>query len=172
MRRGGRDLTVSAKLVGARGKVVGIDPDEHLLAEARKKAGRQRYDVEFRLGETIEMTDFAAYDLVYTRYLLSKRSNHEAAAALHWMISAVRPGGMIVVEDLECQSDGDGHSVDNPAYSRFLELFNALLRDEEVNGRGGILNSLGFLRMPECPGYIATSFPPRSQRRNRGGTPP
>ena len=118
---------------------MGIDPEEHLL-RGREEAGRQGLNVEFRLGEVAEITDFAHYDLVYTRFLLSKRSNDEAEAVLHRMISAVRPGGMIVVEDLECRSDRDGERSENPAYSRFLELFNALVRDDEVEaGRGSEL---------------------------------
>jgi SAM-dependent methyltransferase len=133
----GKVTLALARLAGARGKVVGIDPEEHLLLAAREEAGRQGLNVEFRLGDVAEITDFAHYDLVYTRFLLSKRSNDEAEAVLHRMISAVRPGGMIVVEDLECRSDRDGESSENPAYSRFLELFNALVHDDEVEARRG-----------------------------------
>ena len=44
------------------------------------------------------------------------------------MMHVLQPGGTIVVEDLECPREADGPPVDHPAYSRFLELFNALVR--------------------------------------------
>jgi ubiquinone/menaquinone biosynthesis C-methylase UbiE len=127
-----------ARLAGASGRVVGIDPEERLLSQAREEATRQGLNAEFRVGDVADLEDPGTYDLVYTRFLLSQRPRDKAEQALKWMMSAVQPGGTIVIEDLECPRQADTHALDNPAYSRFLELFNALLRDEEADSPRGL----------------------------------
>jgi hypothetical protein len=122
-----------ARQAGASGLVVGIDPEERLLAPAREEAARQGLKVEFRQGDVAELKDTAAFDLVYTRFLLSQRSRTEAEGTLTCMMNLVQPGGTIVVEDFECPPDADTQAVDHPAYTRFLELFHALICDEETN---------------------------------------
>jgi SAM-dependent methyltransferase len=127
-----------ARLAGASGVVVGIDPEERLLAQARDEAARQGLDVEFRRGDVAELEETVAFDLVHTRFLLSQRSRSEAEAALKRMMRVVQPGGTIVVEDFECPPDPDGQAVGHPAYTRLLELFHALVRDEETDPPSGL----------------------------------
>lgn len=139
-----------ARLAGARGWVVGIDPQARLLAQAREEAARQGLKAEFRVGDVAELEDPGAYDLVYTRFLLSQRPRHEAEKALKRMMRAVQPGGTIVVEDLECSQRPDAHAVDNPAYTRFLELLGALIRDEEGDSPQG-------LRLPQLLEHVGVA---------------
>jgi SAM-dependent methyltransferase len=139
VRCGAGQLTLPmARLAGASGVVVGIDPEERLLAKAREEAARQGLRAEFRQGDVTELGETAAFDLVYTRFLLSRRPRAEAEDALKRMMHVVQPGGTIVVEDFECPPDADGQAPDNPAYTRFLELFNALVRDEESDPPKGL----------------------------------
>lgn len=122
-----------ARMAGPSGSVVGIDPEERLLEQARHEAARQGLNVEFRNGDLSDLGNGGTYDLVYTRYLLSRSSKAEAEDALEQMIGVVHPGGMIVVEDLDCSPECNGNPVNNPAYTRFLELFNALIRGGDTD---------------------------------------
>jgi SAM-dependent methyltransferase len=127
-----------ARLAGTTGQVVGIDLEERLLVQARAEASRQGLNAEFRIGDVTDLDEKRSYDLVYTRFLLSQRPRDKAEDALKRMMQVVQPGGTIVVEDLECPHEADGPMVDHPAYTRFLELFNALVRDEEVDSPRGL----------------------------------
>jgi ubiquinone/menaquinone biosynthesis C-methylase UbiE len=132
VRCGAGELTLAmARLAGTGGMVLGIDLDERLLVRAREEAARQGIEAEFRRGDVAELEGGAGFDLVYTRFLLSRRPRDEAEDALKRMMQVVRPGGTIVVEDFECPPDVNGRAVDNPAYTRFLELYHALVDDEE-----------------------------------------
>jgi hypothetical protein len=53
------------------------------------------------------------------------------------MMRVVRPGGAIVVEDLDCPTSKNEEGVENPVYSRFLELFSAVVLEEELGARPG-----------------------------------
>jgi ubiquinone/menaquinone biosynthesis C-methylase UbiE len=119
-----------ARLAGPSGLVVGVDPEEQLLKQAREAAARQGVKAEFRQGDAAELDETTAYDLVYTRFLLSQRPRHEAEQALRSMMRVVQPGGTIVVEDLDCAPEATSFASENPAYARFLELFNALISNE------------------------------------------
>jgi len=129
-----------ARLAGTVGQVVGIDLDERLLAKARAEASRLGLNPEFRIGDVTDLGEQRLYDLVYTRFLLSQRPRDRAEEALKRMMHVVQPGGTIVVEDLECTPEVDGPMVDHPAYTRFLELFNALVRHEEADSPHGHLH--------------------------------
>ena len=120
------------------GQVVGIDMEERLLAQARAEASRLGLNAEFRIGDVTDLEEQRSYDLVYTRFLLSQRPRDKAEEALKRMMHLVQPGGTIVVEDLECPHEVDGPIVDHPAYTRFLELFNALVRHDEGDSPCGL----------------------------------
>jgi SAM-dependent methyltransferase len=120
-----------ARIAGPDGQVLGIDPEVRLLEQARHEAARQGLSMEFRVGDLADLSDNGSFDFVYTRYLLSRSSRDEAERALKQMMAMVQPGGTIVVEDLDCSPEADGRVFDNPAYTRFLELFNALIRGGE-----------------------------------------
>jgi 2-polyprenyl-3-methyl-5-hydroxy-6-metoxy-1,4-benzoquinol methylase len=135
---GAGEVTLSmAMLVGPSGLAVGVDHEERLLREARDAAVRAGLAPEFHHGDLGELSQLGKFDLVYMRFLLSQRSKDEARDALARMTRVVRPGGMIVVEDLECsQRDADQRDGD-PAYQRFLELFVTLIHDAGIGTRQG-----------------------------------
>jgi SAM-dependent methyltransferase len=121
-----------ARMVSPDGHVVGIDLEERLLEQARREAARQGLSAEFLQGDLADLHDIGSYDIVYTRYLLSRWSQDEAENVLRKMMTVVQPGGTIVVEDIDCTPEADGQTTSNPAYTRFLELFNALIRGGET----------------------------------------
>jgi SAM-dependent methyltransferase len=123
---GGGDVTVEiARLVGPGGRVVGIDIDKTALELARNEAaGLGLRGVEFRESEVGQTGGDAGFDLVYARFLLTHLKDPAGAAA--WMLTRLRPGGVVVLEDI----DFSGHFCHprNPAFSRYVELYTELVR--------------------------------------------
>jgi ubiquinone/menaquinone biosynthesis C-methylase UbiE len=127
-----------ARLAGASGAVLGIDPEERLLVQAREEAAKQGLRAEFRSGDIADLDAPGTFDLAYSRFLLSLRPREQAEKAIRQMIRAVQPGGIIVLEDLECLGRVEAAEVDNPAYKRFLELYMALMREDEGEPSPGL----------------------------------
>jgi 2-polyprenyl-3-methyl-5-hydroxy-6-metoxy-1,4-benzoquinol methylase len=122
---GGGDVTLElAGRVGASGRVVGIDMDEvklDLAAQDAVRAGLR--NVEFRRMSVDEWSDPAAYDLVYCRNLTQHLSRPVEVLRAMW--AAVRPGGVLVVEDVEfsgafCDPPNEWHEFWRDSYSRVL----------------------------------------------------
>ena len=127
-----------ARLAGANGAVLGIDPEERLLVQAREEAERQGLRAEFRAGDISDLNEQGNFDLVYSRFLLSQRPSEQAEKALRQMVRTAHPGGIIVLEDLECPGTIDAAGADNPVYTRFLELYMALLREDQSEPSPGL----------------------------------
>jgi SAM-dependent methyltransferase len=142
---GGGDVTFElARVVGAEGRVVGMDSDETMLALAqRDAAARQGGNVEFRNSD-IGASEFKPeFDVAYARFLLTHLK--DAPGAVRKMQQALRPGGLLVVEDIDFR----GHFChpDSPALWRYVELYT-----QAVRRRGGDPN-IG----PRLPGMLIDS---------------
>jgi SAM-dependent methyltransferase len=98
---GGGDVSLAmARIVGPTGRVVGIDMDPVKMDLARRDAtDAQLANVEFVTADATTLDADAAYDLVYARFCLTHLV--EPAQTLERMVRAVRPGGKVVVEDLD-----------------------------------------------------------------------
>ena len=111
-----------AECLGPAGHVTGIDRDPAMIAIARDAAGPQGLPVAF-LHADVERDDppGAGYDLVYARLLLSHLG--DAAAALARLVAAVKPGGVLAVEDV----DFAGHFCHPacPAFDRYVAWYEA-----------------------------------------------
>jgi len=122
---GGGAVTLKmAALVGAEGEVVGIDLDPSILRLAKEEAEDSNLPVSFRHLGAEELDEAAAYDFAYSRYLMSHLRHPERA--LEAMVSALRPGGLLAVEDIFFP----GHVCHPPnaAFDRYLELYGAVVR--------------------------------------------
>jgi ubiquinone/menaquinone biosynthesis C-methylase UbiE len=99
---GGGDVTLQlAALVGPQGQVVGMDMDETTLELARQSAARLGLtNVQFRRLNVQGWVDESQFDCIYARFLLSHLT--DPPGVLRQMWRAVRPGGVAVVEDIEC----------------------------------------------------------------------
>lgn len=113
-----------AEAVQPAGRVTGIDCDERCLELARSEAQRLGYDVEFRTGRAGDLQDRSAYDLVFGRFLLTHL--HEPEPALRAMVHAARPGGVVVVEDI--QFAGHFSYPACPAFERYVTLYQEVVR--------------------------------------------
>ncbi len=147
---GGGDVTLElADVVGPGGSVVGTDTDEAMLKLAEQEAAQRSCgNVEFRLADVHDTVGEAIFDVVYARFVLTHL--RDPATALAGMHAALRPGGVVVVEDI----DSTGHFCypDHAAVRRYIELYVAVVRkrggDPNIGLRlPGLLLDAGFDRV-------------------------
>jgi SAM-dependent methyltransferase len=126
---GGHVSRYLAECVGAGGFVVGVDVDEVKLEAARTESAQAGLtQLEFRAGNVTSWTEPATYDLVYGRFILSHIP--QPAAVLGNMAAALRPGGVLVVEDVDF--GGAFCHPPNAGYDRYCSLYRQV-----VGRRGG-----------------------------------
>src|SRR5579864_4368147 len=113
---GGGNVTMEISRLISPALATGIDMDEVKLALAREAAAAAGIDnVEFRAMNLHDWHEPASYDVVYARFVLQHLS--QPVRMLRQMWDAVRPGGVIVVED----ADFDGWACYPP--SSGLDIF-------------------------------------------------
>jgi SAM-dependent methyltransferase len=139
---GGGDVTFElARIVGPEGGVVAIDMDETKLELARHEAAaRQLGNVEFRRSQIGADELGPEFDVVYARFLLTHLK--DPVGALATMRPALRPGGVLVVEDIDFS--GSFCHPDSAAFRRYVELYTLAAR------RGGGDPNIG----PRLPGLL------------------
>src|SRR4051794_12017778 len=98
---GGGDVSLQlASLVGDEGEVVGVDMDRSKLALACEEARAAGVtNVEYRELRVEELDEHESLDLVYARFLLTHLRRPEDT--FQAMIAAAKPGGTVVVEDVD-----------------------------------------------------------------------
>jgi len=123
---GAGDVTLEiAGRVGATGRVVGIDMDEVKLDLARHDAlAAGVTNVEFLRMSAYDWSQPDTYDLVYCRYFLQHLSRPVDMLRAMW--AGLRPGGALVVEDVEISAA----FCDPPErwHQFWLETYQAVLR--------------------------------------------
>jgi SAM-dependent methyltransferase len=127
---GGGDVTLElARRVGPSGRVVGVDIDDAKLDLARQEAAAQGIaNVEFRALDIRNTGVDAGFDLVYARFLLTHLA--DPAGAIAAFGRALRPGGLLIVEDIDFK--GSFAWPETAAFRRYCELYYAV-----VHRRGG-----------------------------------
>jgi len=144
---GGGDVTFElARATGATGRVAGVDLDETKLAIARREGAQQGLsNVTFEARDVTEWEPGELFDVVFARFLLTHLANPGA------LVSAVRrhvrPGGMIMVEDVDFR--GHFAEPDCPALRRYVELYTKSVQtrgaDPNIGPRlPGLLRGAGF----------------------------
>jgi SAM-dependent methyltransferase len=135
---GGGHVTLElAGLVGPSGLAVGIDFDADVLALAEKDAAEAgATNVRFEHGDAVSLrraVGDADFDVVYCRFLLS----HLAAPidTVRDMAGLVRPGGVVVVEDVDCR--GMHCEPPNVAFQRYYELYESIVRHKGADANIG-----------------------------------
>lgn len=144
---GGGDVTLDlARLAGSAGRVRGIDLDETQLEIARREAAEQGVaNVVFEVRDVTAWEPDDPFDVVYVRFLLTHLA--DPAALLATLHRHVRPGGVVIVEDIDFR----GHFAEPPcpALDRFVELYTrsvaARRADPNIGPRvPGLLRAAGF----------------------------
>jgi ubiquinone/menaquinone biosynthesis C-methylase UbiE len=118
---GGGDVAFDlARMVSPGGRVVATDIDEAKLGAARREAeALQLSNVEFRLADITKAEFDPVFDLVHARFILTHLAN--PGQALTTMRKALRPGGVLVVEDIDFR--GYFCHPDSPALWRYVDLY-------------------------------------------------
>ena len=140
---GGGDVTLELARLAPNGRVVGTDLDEKQLDLARSEAEAAGVsNVDFRVDDVMEApTDDERFDVVYVRFLLTHLT--DPAKGLNNIVARLAPGGVVVVEDIDCT----GHFCQphNDAFWRYVEWYRAAARSRGVDPDIG----------PRLPGLLA-----------------
>ena len=122
---GGGAVTMDlARRVGAGGAAGGIDLDEVKLELARVAAVADGLaNVEFRAMNVYELAEPQSFDVVYCRFVLQHLERPDEVLRATW--AAVRPGGVLVVEDADfeglfCDPPNDGFAFYARSYQQVL----------------------------------------------------
>ncbi|MET0327089.1 MAG: methyltransferase domain-containing protein [Ilumatobacteraceae bacterium] len=144
---GGGDVALRIALEHPAATVVGIELDADTVHIARTEAARARAgNVTYRVHDVTRPFPGAGnYDAVYARFVLSHMADPGHVARL--MVDAVRPGGVVAVEDVDIS--GAACSPPSAAFARANELYSALVRsrgaDPDIGFRlPGILAAAGL----------------------------
>jgi ubiquinone/menaquinone biosynthesis C-methylase UbiE len=105
-----------AKIVGKRGKVVGIDISKQQINIAKKLASRKNIqNIRFKLGSVYDLSKVKGkFDVVYIRFMLINLDNpYEVAEQVKKIL---KPGGYLLIEEML------GNSVASRPYDYRIEL--------------------------------------------------
>ncbi len=123
---GGNVSRLFARLTGDRGGVVGMDFDRSILELARAATDSEGLaNVRFEAGSATELSYESAFDGVYSRFLLSHLQ--EPDTAVQRMVAAAKPGGWVVVEDV--QFSGHFCYPAHTAFDEYLRLYAGTARN-------------------------------------------
>jgi SAM-dependent methyltransferase len=109
------------------GNAVGIDVNAEVVEAARERCGAAGSNATFRVAGLADLgvdDELRGFDAVYTRCVLSHQSDPHAGLAA--MLAAARPGGLVLVEDVEVAAVWSSPS--SQALARHVELYLAAAR--------------------------------------------
>jgi 2-polyprenyl-3-methyl-5-hydroxy-6-metoxy-1,4-benzoquinol methylase len=128
---GGGDVTVELARLVPEGFVVGADLDDTKLALARAEAEDAGLtNVEYRHEDVLDAPPGdERLDVVYIRFLLTHLT--DPAAAVRRVRERVVPGGVVMIEDIDCR----GHFCHPPseAFDRYVALYSGAARSRGVD---------------------------------------
>lgn len=119
---GGKICYIAAQIVGAEGRVIGIDMTDDMLALAERyrvpMAEKLGYSVvEFRKGYIQEVGDIVApdsADLVISNCVLNLVAEQDRERMISGVYSALKPGGRIAISDIVSDAVVPQHLKDDP----------------------------------------------------------
>jgi ubiquinone/menaquinone biosynthesis C-methylase UbiE len=134
-----------ARMVGAGGRVVATDIDEIKLRLAHQEAEQQHLtNLKFRLADIVEH-ELENFDFAHARFVLTHLPNPQKALEKIWQ--ALRPGGILVVQDVDFR--GHFSHPECAAFSCYVRLYTQTAQrrcaDPNIGPRlPGLLAKAGF----------------------------
>ncbi len=116
------DVTIGMAAMTER-QAVGIDMDPVNLDVARRQATERAVPATFVAGRVEELDFEAEFDIVYGRFIMSHVD--DPFALLQTMKRAAKPGGVVVVEDVNMPLQVSYPPCDE--FQRYIELFVAVV---------------------------------------------
>lgn len=111
-----------AEIVGAEGRVVGVDADESLIAEARRS--HRRDGLTFEVRDLYDLGFTSEFDVVASSRVLQWLA--KPRDALDALIAACRPNGLVVVLDYNWAKVAESRGVQMVADGYLTEAERAL----------------------------------------------
>lgn len=98
---GGGDVSfMAAEMAGPTSNITAVDFDEEILSLAQQEASNLHIsNIRFQRAGAYDIKYNNEFDIAYARFLLSHLT--EPATALALMVKSVKPGGKVIVEDLQ-----------------------------------------------------------------------
>jgi ubiquinone/menaquinone biosynthesis C-methylase UbiE len=132
---GGHVSIMAAELVGSKGKVTALDFDEVILGLARTDAARAGVtNITFYSASAYDLSEKEVFDVAYSRFLLSHLTDPKKV--LRNMIEAVKPGGTVIIEDIDF-SGHYGHP-DRWSFRSYVNLFTQAANNNGHNPNIGL----------------------------------
>lgn len=103
------------------GRAVGVDIDAEVVAGARARDTRLNGSASFAVAglDDLGTAEWTGFDVVYARCLVSHLP--DPVPALRSLLAAARPGGLVLIEDVEVAAVWA--SPFDPALTRHIELY-------------------------------------------------
>ena len=131
---GGNVAMLAASIVDDSGGVTAVDFDQHIVHLARLDAQQNDIDnVVFQTASAYEINFSNEFDMAYARFLLSHLQ--EPANALARMVQGVKPGGKVVVEDV--QFSGHFSFPACTAFDTYVRYYGEAARNNRQNAEIG-----------------------------------
>lgn len=125
---GGNVAIMAAGLVGQKGSVTAVDFDSDIIALAKQDAQALGIpNITYRVQNVYDLDYSGSFDIAYARFLLSHL--HDPAAVLHKLLESLKPGGRIIIEDI----DFSGHFC-YPALKAFYDYLYYFVTAARNNG--------------------------------------
>lgn len=151
---GGIDVFRASKIVGPRGRVIGVDATPEMIAKARQTAQEYGYkNVDFRLGEIEHLPlESNTVDLIVSNCVINLAVDKHAVFTE--ALRVLKPGGRFVVADVVAlEPIPDRIKTDPEAWSSCMS--GALEEDEYVTSlkRSGFTGVRWLQRNPTSESY-------------------
>ncbi len=131
---GGNVSVMAAQLTDRSGKVTAIDFDASIISLAAQEAAANGYqNITFSAASAYDIDYSNEFDIAYARFLLSHLTR--PAAVLHKMLAATKPGGKVIVEDI--QFNGHFCYPACEAFDKYVALYTACAQHNGQNAEIG-----------------------------------
>ena len=148
-------LAIQLKTVTPAADIVALDPDPNVISRAKRKAGSERCEIDWRVAFLNEesLTKLGKFSKVVSSLVLHQTHMNEKCSILRSAYSLLKPGGMLHIADY-------GHQRSWLMQKLFRNTVQRIdgMRDTQPNADGvlpDLIRSAGFVEVEET-GFVRT----------------